>query len=320
MKKWCLSLFLLLSQILSAQTELKEKVAPVVVSIEVERTADPEGERIYRGNKTLTDYYSRPKAPVTGTIISSDGFIITSYFNLSGTIKMATVKTQDGKSYEATLLGADKEEDIALIKIDADGLATLKDGKIEKIEQGDFVALVGKSPNATLSTGIISATSRLKNTAFGFDAKVNYGNAGGAVVDLEGNLLGIATHINPQTMWGQSSGVGFATKIDQIKKVLPRLKNKEIIEKTKEPYLGVLPVEGEEETEGVKIAQVAPNSPAQEAGLKPDDIILEIDGVKLNDADQLRKIVTSKKAGDEITLKIESEGAKKTVKIKLGER
>ena len=316
----------ILCSILPAQDDtlgkLKDKVSPAVVAIDVDRTADPDGVGSLKGRKTLTDYYRRPNTSVTGTIIEPDGYILTSYFNISGTIKKITVTTADGKVYEARILGFDQPKDIALLKIDAEGLPFLEPSE-DKVQQGSFAAVIGRSPDVkspTISDGMISATSRMKGTALQFDAMLNYGNVGGPLVDMEGRLLGITSHIKAKTNWGQSSGIGFATKISEINKILPALKEGKKIEKSKEPFIGIVPVDGEEDVEGVRIAQVIPNSPAEEAGLKEGDIIIELDGKKLADAYELQKEISSRKIGDEVRVKYKRGDEVKEVKMKLEEK
>jgi serine protease Do len=302
----------------------REKVERSVVAIEVVRTADPEGRSGSGPSGTHKDYYNRPEGPTSGTILTEDGYILTSWFNLSGDVKKVTVTMWDGKDYAAMRLGYDETRDIALLKIEAKGLPVLPKAKLDELKQGDFVAIVGRSPDkgvATINQGILSATTRMKGTAVQTDAELNYGNVGGPLVTLKGELIGVTSHIRPRQPWGQSSGVGFATKIAEIDKVFEDLKKSKTTVKTKTPWLGVLFGEGAEGEEGVRVTQVVANSPAEEAGVEEGDVIIEFDGKVVKNADDLRKHLGEKKPGDEVTFKVKrivkEKPTVKTMKAKL---
>lgn len=302
-------------------SKLQNKVAPSVVRIAVERTSDPAAIGIGGGNRALLDYYRRPAGSVTGTVVAADGWIVTTLFNMQGTLKKIAVTTADGKTHDGTLVGFDRNLDIALIKIEAAGLAALPEGKTTSLAQGDFAAVVGVSSDSsgtTINTGIISAVGRMKGTAFQTDAEMNYGNAGGPVVDGDGRLLGIACHIDNRAFWGQSSGVGFASKIERIDEVLPRLKKGEKIEKPKQAYLGVLVAEAPD-MEGVVLMQVTPGSPAASAGLQANDVILSVDDKVIAEEEDLKALIGGKKAGDEVKITYRREKETKSVTVKLGE-
>jgi serine protease Do len=304
---------------------LREKVARSVVAIEVERDSDPEGRTGSGQVGSHTDYYNRPKGPTTGTVIDEDGYILTTYFNISGKVRTITVTAWDGKEYEAELLGFDQARDIALLKIDRKDLPVLPAAK--EVNQGDFVVIVGRSPdkaNPTMNHGILSATMRQRGTAVQTDAELNYGNVGGPLVNLKGELIGVTSHIRPREPWGQSGGVGFATKLSEIQKVLPDLKDRKQIVEAKQPFLGVGPGEGNAEVEGVEVGQIVPGSPAEKAGLQPGDILYEFDGAKITQFDELRQKIAEKKPGDEVVVKVKRKDdgvwRDKEFKVKLEER
>jgi serine protease Do len=307
---------------------LKEKVAPSIVAIEVQRTKDPEGggERFLRVH---TEYFRRPKGPCTGTIFSKDGYILTSYFNISGELKSIKVTLHNGKNYKAKLVGYHREYDIALLKINANNLPSLKPAKLRYVKQGTLVAVFGRSPSAsklTLNYGIISAINRKNGIAVQTDAEINYGNSGGPLVDMKGRLIGIVSFVKPRAPWGQSGGVGFATKITKISQIIDRLKKGEKIKKEKRPWLGIEVALGAEdpEVEGVHVAIVHPNSPAQKAGIKRGDVIIKFDKKRVKTFEELKKQVLAKKIGDEVEVVVKrKEGrkwVKKTFKLKLEER
>lgn len=304
---------------------LRDQVSKSVVAVEVERDSDPEGRTGSGQHGTHADYYNRPKGPTTGTVIDEGGWILTTWFNVSGKVKKITVTAWDGKEYEAELYGFDQARDIALLKIDRKDLPVLPVAK--DVKQGDFVVIVGRSPDKAIPTvnhGIVSATMRQKGTALQTDAELNYGNVGGPLVNLKGELVGVTSHIRPREPWGQSGGVGFATKIAEIQKVLADLKEKKQIVEAKQPFLGVGPGEGNAEIEGVEVGQLVPGSPAEKAGLQVGDIIVEFDGAKITQFDELRQKIGEKKAGDEVVVKVKRKKGDgwedKEFKLKLEER
>ncbi|MBI2932856.1 MAG: trypsin-like peptidase domain-containing protein [Planctomycetes bacterium] len=306
---------------------LRDQVAPCVVSIEVLRDRDPEGRAGSGPSGAHADYYNRPEGPCTGTIWSADGTIVTSAFNVSGDVRRVMVRLAGGKRVEAKRLGYDRTRDIALLKIDATDLPALPPAKPEEVRQGDFVAVVGRAPDpdvATINQGILSAVDRMKSTAVQTDAELNYGNVGGPLVNLRGELIGVTCHIKPRSHWGQSGGVGFACKLAEIEKVLPELKAGRSIERAEEPWLGVVLAEGAQDVEGVVIAQVAAHGPAEEAGLREGDVITDIDGRKVRSQEDVQAALATKKVGDGVAVKFrridpQSGAAEdKEVKVKLG--
>jgi S1-C subfamily serine protease len=308
-----------------ALMEVREKVVKSVVAIEVDRESDPEGRTGSGPSSTHKDYYNRPSGPTSGTVIDEEGYILTSYFNVSGKIRRIVVTAWDGVEQEAELLGFDQSRDVALLKIDRKDLSPLSMAK--EYRQGDFVVIVGRSPDKrlpTLNHGILSATTRQKGTAVQTDAELNYGNVGAPLVNLKGALIGVTSHIRPREPWGQSGGVGFATKISEIQKILPDLKEKKQILEAKQPFLGVAPGEGSAEVEGVEVGQIIPGSPAEKAALHVGDFIIEFDGTKVTQFDDLRQKILEKRVGDEVKLKIKRKNGatweEKELKVTLEER
>ncbi len=306
--------------------KLRDRVGRSVVALEVVRDKDPEGAAGSGPSGAHNDYYNRPEGPCTGTIWTEDGLILTSAFNVSGDVRRITVRTSDGKSYEGKRLGWDATRDIALVKIEAKDLPVLPKAKMDAVRQGDFVAIVGRAPDpdmATINQGIVSALDRMKSTAVQTDAELNYGNVGGPLVNLLGELVGVTCQIKPRTNWGQSGGVGFACKHAEIDKALPELKASRNTERGKEPWTGITPAEGAEGVEGVVVAQVAAESPAEEGGMQEGDVIVEFEGKKVKNWDEMRTMLAGKKVGDVVKLKVmrkdpkTGKDAAKDVKVKL---
>jgi serine protease Do len=305
---------------------LRETAGRSVVALEMERDEDPEG-RMGRGAlAAYTDYYNRPKGPTSGVIYGADGLILTSAWNVSGTIRKGTLRATlwDGRELPATLLGVDERIDIALLKVEGEGLPLLPKAELPALGQGSFVAMIGRSPDkgaTTVNLGILSAKDRHRKVSLQTDAEINYGNCGGALVTLRGELAGIAHHVRPEAVWGQSGGVGFACKLAEIDAVLERLKKGERIAAEKRPWAGIQPGDGDAEFQGIEVAMVLPESPAQKAGLKPGDVITHADGRELPDMVAFQEIIDAKKIGDVLDLKVKrrekKNGPAKDVALKL---
>jgi serine protease Do len=289
--------------------KLRETAGKSVVAIDVEREADPDGITGSGAVAQHRDYYNRPKGPTSGVIYEADGFILTSRFNVSGTIRKNGLKVTlwDGRQVAGALVGTDEQRDIALVKIDLKDLPVLPRADAPAVGQGTFVALLGRSPDrahATVNVGILSATSRMNKTAVQTDAEMNYGNVGGPLVTLKGELVGVACNIKPDTVWGQSGGVGFACKTAEIDKLLERMKKGEHIAAEKRPFLGIRAGEGNPDVEGIQIVDVLKDSPAEKAGIKKEDVLVELGGVKITDSEALKEALEPRKIGEEIELKV----------------
>jgi len=312
--------------IAAALARLRETAAKSVVAIEIERDSDPDGHTGSGAVSQHRDYYNRPKGPTSGVIWEADGYILTSRFNITGGIRKNGLKVTlwDGRKVVGELLGWDEERDIALLKIEEKELPVLPRADYAKLKQGTLLALIGRSPDPghpTVNLGILSAMNRMNRKSVQTDAEMNYGNAGGALLTLKGELVGVACNIKPDTVWGQSGGVGFACKIAEIEGLLERLKKGEKIEAPKQPYLGIRPGEGNPDIEGIQIADVMKDSPAEKAGIKKEDVLVELAGVKITDSESLKEALEAHKIGDEVTLKVmrkEKQGwQEKALKLKL---
>ena len=289
--------------------KVRDQAGKCVVAIEVDRESDPDGLTSRGSLATHTDYYNRPKGPASCVLYEADGHIVTSLFNVSGVVKKNGLRVTlwDGRDVEARLLGWDENRDIALLKVEEKDLPVLPKADPKALGQGSFVALLGRSPdksNPTVNFGILSALSRMKGAAVQTDAEMNYGNSGGALVTHRGELVGVGCNVKPAAVWGQSGGVGFACKTAVIDALLPRLKAGERIAADKEPFLGIQPGEGNPDVGGVQIAKIVTGSPAEKAGMKPEDVIVEFDGKKIDDYEAFTDLLQAKKAGDEVTIKV----------------
>ena len=266
----------------------------------------------------------------SGVIISDNGYIVTNNHVIANAEEME-VTLHDNRSYKATLIGTDPNTDIAVIKIDEKGLPFVKFGNSDKVRVGEWVLAVGNpfDLTSTVTAGIVSAKGR----AIGIlqeryriesfiqtDAAVNPGNSGGALVDLNGRLIGINTAIATPT--GAYTGYSFAVPTSLVKKVVDDLIEYGIVQRA---VLGIAIVDVNDprlevdidENKGVYIDQVYERSAAEEAGIEKGDIIVEINDTEVTNVAELQDLVARNRPGDEIKVTYKRDGKTKSVKAKL---
>jgi len=273
------------------------------------------------------------KGAGSGVIISKDGFILTNNHVVDFADEV-TVKLYDGKDYEAKIIGRDPSTDLAIIKIDANNLTVLEYADSDKARVGEWVLAVGNPfeyLTSTVTAGIISAKGRDLDIIEGTktieqfiqtDAAINPGNSGGALVDAYGHLLGINTAIASQT--GSYAGYSFAIPINLANRIAGDIiKNGGDIERTS---LGVEVFVLDEEfakergipiTKGLLVDGVGENSAAQYAGIHPNDVLVEIDGKKLETFDDLTEKIELAKVGDSVNLKVYRNGKYLDIPVRL---
>ena len=249
----------------------------------------------------------------SGVIISPDGYIVTNYHVIENSSEVI-VTTNDNKEYEAVIIGFDEIYDIAVLKIDSDkSLNYIFFGDSDSTLIGEWVLAVGNpyNLNSTVTAGIISSKSRdlneydQKNQSFiQTDAAVNFGNSGGALVNIEGELIGINTLI--QSMTGGYVGYSFAVPSNTVRKIFEDLLEYGDVQKgllgvrgvaLNSPYSRQLNIS---ETEGFYIDEIEEGFGADSAGLKRGDIIKSIDGFKINRFSDLSGYLSSKRPGDKV--------------------
>ncbi len=289
-----------------------EKVAPSVVAIKVDRSADdprftartPVGRT--GPAQLLGELLKRPEgATVTGVVVDPGGWIATSYFNIAGTLKSVAVVLPGGKEVKAEVVGWDQERDLALLKVDAERLPAVEFGSDVKL--GAYVCVLGRSPTAdslTLTSGIISAIGRGDDSLLQFDAKANVGNTGGPLVGLDGKCLGIVGGVTTNSQHGQNSGIAFAAWSRILPQAIADMKGGSKIRHRPQPTLGIVVAPGAVDLPGVLVARVMPGSAAEKAGIQRNDSILKIDGVALDGAAELVNLVRDKQPGDKVTLTV----------------
>lgn len=278
------------------------------------------------------------KSGGSGVIISQDGYIVTNNHVIEDVTKLK-VKLNDGRTFDAKLIGTDPTTDVALIKIEGEDLPTIPFGDSDALRLGEWVLAIG-SPfdlQSTITAGIVSAKARHLGVItedfpiesfIQTDAVVNPGNSGGALVNTRGELVGINTVIKSST--GTYMGYSFAVPETIVRKVVMDLKEYGVAQRA---MLGVsyraidedfVEQMGEElgikKAGGLYVNEVVEGSAAAEAGLRKGDIITALDGVKTNDASVLVEKIAQRRPGDTVTISYERNGSNKKVDVVLKNR
>ena len=271
----------------------------------------------------------------SGVIISSDGYILTCAHVVDGASNI-TVTIND-KDYTATLVGEDTTSDIAVIKIDADGLTPATVGNSDSLKVGQNVMAVGNplgELGGTVTGGMISALNRSVTiqgsssvntmSLIQMDASVSPGNSGGGLFNMNGELVGI---VNAKSSSSDAEGLGFAIPINDAIKVAQELLENGYV--TGRPYLGItyLAVTDAQTASqlgvnayGVYVVEVVKGGPAEKAGLQAGDRIVSVDGTEIASKDDLGTLMQKHAAGDTLSITIAREGQMQTVNVTLGEK
>lgn len=311
----------------SAVIDSVKKVNPAVVSV--------------TSSTNVQDFFgqvSQQEGGGTGFIITNDGLILTNK-HVAQSGESLKVLTSDGKTYDAKAAAIDPTNDLAILKIEASGLPVVELGDSNDLQVGQWVIAVGNALGElqnTVTVGVISARERQLTAGSGNDAEqlnnllqtdaaINYGNSGGPLVNLAGQVVGINTAIA-----GNAQGIGFAIPINQAKSAIDSYKKTGKIIK---PQLGVRHVVlNRQKSKRLNLSvdygalimasqgqdAVVSNSPADKAGLKSGDILLEINGEKITENKPLGALIAGFSPGDEIEIKYLRDKKESTVKVKLG--
>jgi len=268
----------------------------------------------------------------SGVIVSPDGYILTNNHVVAEADEI-TVKLSDGREFGAEVIGTDPPSEIAVVQIETDGdLPVAKLGNDEAMEVGDWVLAVGApfGLEQTVTSGIISATGRHGvgiteyENFIQTDAAINPGNSGGPLVNMHGEVVGINTAIASRS--GGYMGIGFAVPINMARKVMGRLVEEgEVVR----GWLGVSiqPLTPEmaesmdiSEKKGVLVSQVFDDTPAAEAGIRPGDLVLEFNGKKVSEPNELQSAVAWTKPGTKAKVILIRDGKRKTVTVEIARR
>jgi len=261
------------------------------------------------------------EATGSGFVIDEEGRIVTNQ-HVVDNAQSVQVEFSDGTEVDAEVVGADPSTDIAVLDVDrpASDLTVLQFAPTGALEVGNPVVVLG-SPfglEGTLTTGVISAVGREIRSPNGFtienavqtDAALNHGNSGGPVLDTQGRVVGVASQIRSDS--GGSDGVGYAVPGDTAKRVAADL----IADgKVEHAYLGVSLAD-----DGAARVQIVPNTPAARAGLRTGDVVIEVEGERIETGDQLRDAIDAHKPGDELELKVRRGSNEVDVTVELGTR
>lgn len=328
--------------------DLVESVGPAVVNISVATESRRPSPEMLSPDDPFYDFLRRfgvpfPGAPGqgergprisrgigSGFIISEDGYVLTNAHVVSEGKVEVTVRLIDKREFKAEVIGTDTRTDIALLKIDAKGLPTVKTGDAEKSRVGEWVVAMG-SPfgfDNTVTAGIISAKARRLQSEnyvpfIQTDVAINPGNSGGPLFNLEGEVIGINSQIYSRS--GGFMGISFAIPID----VALNIKN-QLIEfgRVQRGKLGITiqtvdadlaQTFGLAEPTGALIARVEPDSAADKAGLKAGDVVLSVDGEKVGESSDLPRIIGDKRPDTAVKLEIWRDGTKQIVNARLDE-
>jgi len=264
----------------------------------------------------------------SGFIVRSDGIIMTNAHVVDGASNV-TVKLSDRREFKAKVIGVDKQTDIAVLKINAKNLPTVKLGDSKKVEVGQWVLAIG-SPYGfenTVTAGIVSATSRAlpDGTYTPFiqtDAAVNPGNSGGPLFNMQGEVIGINSQIYSQT--GGYQGLSFAIPIDLASQIEQQLLAHGKVERGRigvtiqDVSQGLAQSFGLDNPGGALVSSVEKDSPAAKAGLESGDVILAMDGQKIDRSNQLPPMVAAVKPGHKATFEIWRKGHRKQITVTVG--
>jgi serine protease Do len=330
----------LLGKLSDALAEVAEVARPAVVNISTTLTVTTEenpmfndpffrhffGDQFDHGQKRKF----KSSALGSGVIISAEGYILTNNHVVKGADEIKVI-LYDKREFKGKIVGTDPRTDLAVVKIQAKDLPTIKIGDSSKLKTGDVVLAIGNpfGLNQTITMGIVSAVGRSNIGLADFedfiqtDAAINPGNSGGALVNTNGELVGINTAIFSTS--GGYMGIGFAIPSDMARSVMESIiKHGKVIR----GWLGVsiqnLTPElskslGMKETAGALVSGVEKDSPADKAGMKRGDLIIQFNGKKVEDSTGLRNMVSGSGPGTKAEIKIVRDQKEQTMTVTLGE-
>lgn len=309
-----------------------QKILPSIVGIRVEFPVN---------SIFLNQSGSTATAEGSGIIISEDGYILTnnhvvssasssSYYSLGEASKISVYLYNDSTAYEASIVGTDEETDLAVIKIDKTGLTAAELGDSDSVAVGEFAMAVGNplGMQSSITAGVISGVNREVTDSEGktftviqTDAAINSGNSGGALVNSQGQVIGINTLKVSAT---GVEGMGFAIPINSAKPIYEDLIQ---YNKVRRPYIGISGRDLDQATaqrnnlvEGVYVVSVEEFSAAEKAGIKAGDVIIRADGTDVKTMDELNAVKNTHNIGDQMTIVVNRNGEEKELTLTLQEQ
>ncbi|MFS8855489.1 trypsin-like peptidase domain-containing protein [Synechococcus sp. H55.7] len=324
-----------------------QKVGPAVVRIDATRTVaspiDPElfnqplFRRFFGGQIPQLPQEFQQEGTGSGFIIDANGLILTNAHVVEGSERVR-VHLLDGRTFEGEVKGSDPVTDIAVIQIEGENLPTVTLGNSDQVRPGDWAIAIGNplGLDNTVTAGIISAVGRSSGqigatnkrvTFLQTDAAINPGNSGGPLLDAEGRVIGVNTAI-----FQRAQSVGFSIPINRAMEIAEQLIRNGRVEHA---FLGIRMITLSPDLvarlnrdparptpltvqEGVLIGQVIPGSPAEQIGLQEGDVITEIDGQAIRDAEQVQQLVEAAGVGKTLTLRVIRDGQARTFQVKTG--
>ena len=275
------------------------------------------------------------EASGSGFIITSDGYILTNYHVISGS-KTVTVATYDHKTYDAKVIGYDSSNDIAVIKIDAEGLTPVTLGDSDTLRVGETVYAIGNPLGEltfSLTGGIVSALSRNVQTEAGTtmsliqtDCAINSGNSGGALFNTRGEVIGITNAKYSSSSMGEAEidNIGFAIPINSVTRIVTSIIENGYVLK---PYIGISVSPLSAETSGITglesgavVQDVTEDAPADKAGIKTHDVIVRVGDTDITDSNDLVQVISKSNPGDVFTFYIYRQGRQIQLDVEIGSK
>ena len=268
----------------------------------------------------------------SGFLFTDDGYILTNYHVVQGADSV-TVSTYDGTKYDAKIIGFDESNDVAVLKIDAEGLTPVVIGNSDQLNVGDSVVAIGNPLGEltfSLTSGTVSALDREVTMSSGIsmeliqtDCAINSGNSGGALFNMHGEVVGItnAKYSGSSGSGASIDNIAFAIPINDVYSIVTSIIEKGYIEK---PYIGVSVLDVSDETQkyglpgGASVQSVTKDSPAEEAGLQVNDIITKVNDTEITSSNDLVKLVRASNPGDTLTVTVYRQGETLELTITVG--
>lgn len=307
----------------------KEKVGLGINKNEIAKVAEKIGPTVVGIVKTSSSPLGNVnKDSGSGIIFNSDGYIVTNYHVIEGSNDIS-VKLANGRNYiKAKLIGADPTSDLAVIKIEATNLPTAKFGDSSKVRVGDLAIAIGNPLGeefaGTVTSGIISARNRKIQYGGAIykvlqtDAAINPGNSGGALCNADGEVIGINSLKLGDAQFQNVEGIGFAIAINEANPIIEQIMK---YGRVARPRLGIYGRDAVSEDgsgiKGVYVSEIIKGSGAEKAGVRPTDIIIEIDGQSITKFENITEIIEKHKIGDTIKVKLWRRGKNININITL---